>query len=188
MTKNELNQLIEADLYRVYGAKGKKQLIKSIIKNPGFKYMYTLRKCQYFRERSKIILKIYYLLLKHYQYKYGIEIPYGTSIGKGFYIGHIGSITINEKAIIGNNVNILKGILIGYNPRGEKEGCPIIGDRVWIGPNSIIVGKVKVGNDVLIAPGAFINFDVPDNSIVIGNPGKIIPKDDSVEKYINYTT
>lgn len=42
-----------------------------------------------------------------------------------------------------------------------------------------------IGNDVLIAPGAFVNFDVPDNSIVIGNPGQIIPRDSSpTEKYI----
>lgn len=45
----------------------------------------------------------------------------------------------------------------------------------------------RIGNNVLIAPGAFINFDVPDNSIVIGNPGQIIRKDISpTKKYIVY--
>ena len=54
--------------------------------------------------------------------------------------------------------------------------------------NSIIIGQVNIGNNVLIAPGAFINFDVPDNSIVIGNPGKIIEKESSpTEKYIVYS-
>lgn len=44
-----------------------------------------------------------------------------------------------------------------------------------------------MGNDVLIALGAFVNFDVPDNSIVIGNPGKIITKSTSPSaKYIVY--
>ena len=53
--------------------------------------------------------------------------------------------------------------------------------------NSIIVGGVKVGNNVLIAPGAFVNFDVPDNSIVIGNPGQIIRRETSpTDKYIVY--
>ena len=51
--------------------------------------------------------------------------------------------------------------------------------------NSIIVGGVRIGNNVLIAPGAFINFDVPDNSIVIGNPGKIVERNSSpTDKYI----
>lgn len=47
---------------------------------------------------------------------------------------------------------------------------------------------VKIGNNVLIAPNAFVNFDVPDNSIVIGNPGKIIKSDSSPSaKYIVYS-
>lgn len=45
-----------------------------------------------------------------------------------------------------------------------------------------------MGNDVLVSPGAFVNFDVPDCSIVIGNPGKIIRKEHSpVKKYIVYS-
>lgn len=53
--------------------------------------------------------------------------------------------------------------------------------------NSSIVCNVKIGNNVLIAPGAFVNFDVPDNSIVIGNPGKIIAREESpTDKYIVY--
>ena len=39
---------------------------------------------------------------------------------------------------------------------------------------------------MLIAPGSYINFDVPDNSIVLGNPGKIIHKDNAIEGYITY--
>ena len=67
-------------------------------------------------------------------------------------------------------------------------GYPIIGDNVCMNANSIIIGNVKIGNNVLIAPGAFINFDVPDNSIVIGNPGKIISRDESpTDKYIVYS-
>jgi len=57
-----------------------------------------------------------------------------------------------------------------------------------MGRNSIVIGNVNIADDVLIAPGAFVNFDVPKNSIVIGNPGKIIQKDSSpTEKYIVYS-
>lgn len=63
----------------------------------------------------------------------------------------------------------------------------MIGDNVMMCRNSIIIGGVNIGNNVLIAPGAFVNFDVPDNSIVIGNPGKIIERDSSpTDKYIVY--
>ena len=73
---------------------------------------------------------------------------------------------------------------IGFERRGKRMGNPTIGDRVWIGSHAAIVGNVKIGNDVLIAPGAYVNFDVPDNSIVLGNPGKIIKKDNAVEEYV----
>ena len=103
----------------------------------------------------------------------------------GTYFGHPTGITINPEVIIGNNVNIHKGVTIGRENRGKRKGTPVIGDDVWIGINSTIVGAVKIGNDVLIAPNAFVNFDVPDHSIVIGNPAKIIHRDSATEGYIN---
>ncbi|MGQ7199562.1 hypothetical protein ACUOA9_41025, partial [Escherichia sp. HC-TM1] len=60
-------------------------------------------------------------------------------------------------------------------------------DKVWIGPSAIIVGKIKIGSNVLIAPGAYVNFDVPNNSIVVGNPGKIIYSENATEGYIQNT-
>ncbi len=64
---------------------------------------------------------------------------------------------------------------------------PIIGDSVWIGNNAVLVGKITVGDDVLIAPNAYVNFDVPSHSIVIGNPARIIHRDNACENYINRT-
>jgi len=49
----------------------------------------------------------------------------------------------------------------------------------------VIVGNVTIGDDVLIAPLTYVNFDVPAHSIVMGNPGKIIPRDNATEGYIN---
>ena len=63
----------------------------------------------------------------------------------------------------------------------------MIGNNVCMNANSIIVGHATIGDNVLIAPGAFVNFDVPDNSIVIGNPGQIISRNSSpTAKYIVY--
>ena len=99
-------------------------------------------------------------------------------------IEHIGGITINPEVVIGNNCNIYNGVTIGVEKRGKREGTPIIGNRVWIGANSVVVGNVSIGDNVLIAPGAFVNFDVPENSIVLGNPGKIIRNIHATDKYI----
>ena len=61
-----------------------------------------------------------------------------------------------------------------------------MGDDVRIGSNAVVVGKIIIGNDVLIAPNAYVNFNVPSHSIVIGNPGKIISSDNATEGYIIY--
>lgn len=55
---------------------------------------------------------------------------------------------------------------------------------MWIGTNAVIVGNITIGSDVLIAPLAYVNFDVPDHSIVIGNPARIISRDNATAGYI----
>jgi serine O-acetyltransferase len=116
--------------------------------------------------------------LRHYQIKYSIQIPYQTQIGKGFRIAHFGNIVINPGTKIGTNFNIANGCTIG-NSGGKKNGVPVIGDCVSLQTNSVVVGGIKIGNNVLIAPNTFVNFDVPDNSIVIGQKAKIIYKEDA---------
>ena len=73
---------------------------------------------------------------------------------------------------------------IGEISAGPRKGVPTIGDDCWIGTNAVVVGNVRIGSNVLIAPLSFVNFDVPDNSVVIGNPGKIIPKETATRDYI----
>lgn len=183
MNKAELQELVDADLRRFSDRTNFKVLIKNLLINPRFKYMYVLRKCNYYSKTNKIMYVLYRFLLNRYTLKYGWEIPHQTKIGKGFYISHYGGITVNGNTVIGENVNILTGALLGYSPRGLKKGTPTIGNKVWIGPNSAIVGNVNIGNNVLIAPNAYVNFDVPDNSIVIGNPGKIIESQNATQDY-----
>ena len=114
-----------------------------------------------------------------------MEVSYTTQIGKGLYIGHPYNITINPDAVLGENCNIHKGVTIGQENRGKRKGTPIIGDCVWIGINAVVVGNIHVGNDVLIAPNSYVNCDVPDHSIVFGNPCIIKRADCATEHYIN---
>ena len=103
------------------------------------------------------------------------------------YFGHAYCITINPKAILGKNINLHKGVTIGQENRGKRKGTPVIGDNVWIGVNATVVGAIKIGNDVLIAPNTYVNCDVPDHSIVFGNPCIIKHRDNATEEYINRT-
>lgn len=134
---------------------------------------------------NKIVKLICKVLLKHYRERYGLEILPKTQIGKGLYLGHAFNITINPNAVIGENCNIHKGVVIGQSNRGNKKGAPIIGNKVWIGINAAIVGKITIGDDVLIAPNSYVNVDVPSHSVVFGNPCVIKHRDNATEGYIN---
>ncbi|HEY0651877.1 MAG TPA: serine acetyltransferase [Chryseosolibacter sp.] len=125
------------------------------------------------------------IILRHYTYKYGFQIPPQTKIGGGLFIGHFGTIVVSTEAQIGSNCNIAHLVTIGATRRGELKGAPKLGDFVWVGTGAVLVGKITIGNNVLIAPNSYVNFDVPDNSIVVGNPAKIIPSPAATEGYIN---
>ena len=115
----------------------------------------------------------------------GIQIPLETKIDKGLRIVHFGHIVIHPCSVIGKNFNISQGVTIGH-AEGKKRGTPIIGDNVCVQPNAIIIGKIRIGNDTLIAPNSFVNIDVPDGCIAIGNPAVIVKKEKASEKYIVY--
>lgn len=147
------------------------------------RFHYYFRKLQ--TESNKLLILYYRYQFRRIKQKLHIEIYYKTEIGKGLYIGHPYCITVNPKAKIGSNVNLHKGITIGQENRGSRQGVPTIGNNVWIGVNATVVGNISVGNDVLIAPNSFVNCDVPDHSIVFGNPCIIKNRENATEGYIN---
>lgn len=152
--------------------------------NPNLHFIYILRKTQSFKKRS-LLGMFWRLVLRHHQIKYGFQIYPETEIGEGFYLGHWGSLVINPNAKIGKNCNIAQGVTIGRQNRGKYQGCPVINDEVWIGANAVIVGGITIGTNVLIAPNSYVNFDVPDHSVVVGNPAKIYPNENATDGYIN---
>lgn len=115
--------------------------------------------------------------------KIGCEIGW-DNIGSGLVLAHAYGITVNPSAKIGKDCCLFKGCTVGSIRNGKKAGVPIIGNRVTICCNAMVCGGVKIGNDVLIAAGAYVNFDVPDNSIVIGNPGIIHKKENASADYL----
>lgn len=180
----DMDNVIKADLYRYGGLKGMKGFIKGWF-IPGFRYTFLLRNAA--RHGKLTFCGIFYrLLLRRYRFKYGFEIDPKAQIGEGFYLTtHCGPVIIGP-ARIGKNCNIAHSVTIGRGITGARKGRPTIEDHVWIGTGSVIVGKVNIGRNVLIAPNSFVNFDVPDNSLVIGNPGKIINKENPTKDYINF--
>jgi serine O-acetyltransferase len=180
MNFKDLKFLWYSDLYR-HGVKkfDKPTALRFLIINPGFKYTFFMRLCNYLKKsdskvHTKIFLPIFAFILRHYQFKFGIEIPYTTKIGSGFYIGHYGCIIVNAESIIGKNCNISPGVTIGEKPSGKNKGCPKIGNNVYMASGSKIVGGITVGNNVAIGLNTVVMKDIPENAVVVGNPAEIV--------------
>lgn len=123
-------------------------------------------------------------MLLHRSHKYGISIPRTVKIGKGFYIGYFGTIIVHGAVTIGDNVNISQGVTVGVTNRGNKQGVPIIGNQVYIGPGAKIIGGIRIGNNVAIGANAVVTKDIPDGAVVAGVPARIISMQGS-NGYVN---
>lgn len=183
--RKELNELIASDLKRYGIADFKKLSFFEKKELFGFHYMKCLRLTKYHKKNGNRVRFLFYRYkLFRLSQKYGIQIPYSTSIDKGFYIGHCGGVIVNCNAKIGKNVNIAQGVTIGATNRGEKIGVPTIGNEVWIGANSVVVGNITIGDDVMICPNCFVNESIPSHSIVINSSCTIKQRDNATYKYI----
>jgi sugar O-acyltransferase (sialic acid O-acetyltransferase NeuD family) len=83
-------------------------------------------------------------------------------------------VIINTSASVDHECHIGKGAHIG--PGAVLAGCVEVGENTFVGTNATILPRIKIGKNSVIGAGAVITKDVPDNSTVAGNPGKILVK------------
>lgn len=118
-----------------------------------------------------------------------------TKIGPGSSIVSVNRVEIGNFTAIGNNVQIVDNnnhpihpedrLFMRTTPENSKyrdwkysDNKPIIiGENVWVGANSRINKGVVIGDNAIIAANTVVTKDVPKNSIVAGNPGKIVKTD-----------
>jgi len=117
-------------------------------------------------------MRIYYTIKwKRLSNKYGIYIHPNT-VGKGLYIPHFnGGIQLNCISM-GEFCSVSSSVVVGN--KGTQDNRAIIGDHVELTIGSKVIGKVTIGNDVVIAPNSVVIKNVPDNTVVSGIPAKII--------------
>jgi serine O-acetyltransferase len=165
------------DLYRYSGDVSGRAFLRHWFLTPGVKYTFYLRLCQWLRTQPFHgfgTFPVVKFVLIRAGVKLGMEIPSSTSVGEGLFIGHFGTIIVNGEATIGANCNLSHGVTIGQLNRGERAGCPTIGDNVFIGPGARILGRIVVGDDVAIGANSVVVDDVPDGAVVAGIPAKVV--------------
>ena len=108
---------------------------------------------------------------------FSCDIPYRTIIGSGTTFPHDAlGIVIHQDVLIGNNCKILHGVTLGG--RGGRVGLPTIGNNVVVGCHAQVLGPVKIGDNAIIGAGSIVIKDVPANCTVVGNPARIISKNE----------
>lgn len=105
----------------------------------------------------------------------GVQISRHADIGGGLFLPHFGIIVLNRKAKYGSFLTLFHGVTVGAKGSASGVvGVPTIGDHVTISTGAIILGAISIGDNATIGAGSVVIKDVPNNSVVVGNPGKVI--------------
>lgn len=182
MDNHKFHELYDYDMKFNASFRNKSQLTKSEKSMLQIKYLWYYRKAQ--ASRGSIWGRWYMHRLIKFSEKTGIMLYENMNIPKGLIVGHPGPVIINGLATFDGNLFLTHGVTIGRDIRGKRAGAPHFGKNVCIRCNSTVVGGITIGDDVLIAPNTFVNFNVPAHSIVIGNPASIHHRDNATEGHI----
>jgi len=108
--------------------------------------------------------------------KTGIELPCEVKVGKNFRIDHQSGIVISGYAEFGDNCVVRNGVTVGLK-NVDTPIAPHIGNNVDIGAGAKILGNITIGDNVQIGANAVVLTDVPSNSLAVGIPARIIPRE-----------
>jgi len=104
----------------------------------------------------------------------GIEIHPGARIGRRFFIDHGMGVVIGETTEIGDDVLLYQGVTLGGTGHEKGKRHPTLGNHVVVGTGAKILGGIRIGDNVKVGAGSVVVRPVPDNSTVVGIPGRVV--------------
>ncbi|MET3197078.1 serine O-acetyltransferase [Bacillus sp. OAE603] len=107
----------------------------------------------------------------------GIEIHPGAKIGRRFFIDHGAGVVIGETCEIGDDVTIYQGVTLGGTGKEKGKRHPTLLNGVLVATGAKVLGSITVGENAKIGANSVVLKDVPNNTTVVGIPGKIVVQD-----------
>jgi serine O-acetyltransferase len=172
-----LFEVLKADASRHNISGGRTSILMTAIKRRTFRPVLTLRLCQWGNQLPLPARWFFKFWHRVAQSAAGAVLPHTISAGPGLMLIHGWGTVVNDNAVLGANVTLFNGAVIGQKDTLSTEGrttqYPTIGNEVWIGAHAVILG-VAIGDGAVIGPGSVVTKDVPAHCIAVGNPARIL--------------
>jgi serine O-acetyltransferase len=139
---------------------------------PGFHALILHRGAHWLYRRNLFLLARLISTLN--RFLTGIEIHPGAIIGEKVFIAHGFGVVIGETAIVGDGTLIYQGVTLGGTGKEKGKRHPTLGKNVVVGPGAKVLGNVQIGDNVCVGTESVVLRDIPENSLAIGIPARIV--------------
>jgi len=164
---------IKEDIHTVFSNDpAAKSTVEVILCYPGLHALWFHRIAHWFWQRNHRLAGRFVSHLG--RFFTGIEIHPGATIGRRFFIDHGMGVVIGETTIVGDDVLLYKGVVLGGTSLADKKRHPTIGNNVVVGTNAIVLGNILIGDNCKIGAGSVVTKPAPPNSTIVGIPGRTL--------------
>ena len=138
----------------------------------GFHALTIHRVAHYLWQQQRHVLA--HFLQSRISTEFQIDIHPNATMGSGLMLDHGTGIVIGETAIVGHNCSILHHVTLGGSGKKGVDRHPKVGNGVLLGAGCSVLGNIRVGNGCQVGAGTLVISDLPDHSVAVGVPARII--------------